>query len=93
MCRFGYPDPDYLDRVTQELAAKGVTANAIAPGFIKTEMTSAMKPEILEAERQKIPAGRLGDPNEIASMAAYLASDEAAFITGATMQVNGGQLM
>ncbi|MGB0681234.1 MAG: acetoacetyl-CoA reductase [Magnetovibrionaceae bacterium] len=83
----------FTKSIAQELAAKGVTANAIAPGFIKTEMTGAMPAEILEGERQKIPAGRLGEPAEIASMAAYLASEESAFITGATMMVNGGQLM
>ncbi|MGB0670525.1 MAG: acetoacetyl-CoA reductase, partial [Rhodospirillales bacterium] len=83
----------FTKSIAQELAAKGVTANAIAPGFIKTEMTGAMKPEILEGERQKIPTGRLGEPEEIASMAAYLASDESAFVNGATMYVNGGQLM
>ena len=76
-----------------ESAGKGVTVNAICPGYIATEMTKQMRPEILEGVIKQIPAGRLGEPEEIASMVAYLASDEAAFINGATMTVNGGQYM
>lgn len=83
----------FTKSVAQELASKGVTANCIAPGFTLTSMTAAMKPEILELERTKIPAGRLGDVEDIAAAAAFLASDESGFITGQVLSVNGGQYM
>ena len=76
-----------------ELSGKGVTVNAVAPGFIMTEMTSAMPKEVLEGEVKKIPAGRIGQPDDIANMVVFLASDQASFITGTTMSVNGGQFM
>jgi acetoacetyl-CoA reductase len=79
--------------IAQELANKGVTANAICPGFILTEMTGAMPQQVLDQEVSKIPVGRIGDPQDIAHTVAFLASDEAGFITGATMSVNGGQYM
>jgi len=79
--------------IAQELANKGITANAICPGFIETEMTQAMPQEILDAEVQKIPCGRMGVPNDIASAVSFLASDNAAFINGATFSINGGQYM
>ena len=78
--------------IALELAAKGVTCNCVAPGFIMTEMTGAMPKEILEGEVKKIPAGRIGEPDDIASAVSYLVKDEAAFITGQTISVNGGQL-
>ena len=74
-----------------ENARKGVTVNCIAPGYIDTEMVGAMDPKVLEGIISHIPVGRLGKAEEIASMCAYLSSDEAAFITGATMTVNGAQ--
>ncbi|MBX9635718.1 MAG: 3-oxoacyl-ACP reductase [Magnetospirillum sp.] len=83
----------FTKSIAQELAAKGVTANCIAPGFIRTEMTLAMPPDILEQERLKIPAGELGTPADIAAAAAFLASEDAAFITGQVLSVNGGQYM
>lgn len=79
--------------IAQELAGKGITANAICPGFIDTEMTQAMPVEILEAEVAKIPCGRKGKPEDIASTVVFLASEQAGFINGATMSVNGGQYM
>ncbi|MCA8932936.1 MAG: 3-oxoacyl-ACP reductase [Rhodospirillaceae bacterium] len=78
--------------IAMELAGKGVTCNCVAPGFILTEMTGAMPPEILDGEVKKIPVGRIGQPDDIASAVSYLAKDEAAFITGQTISVNGGQL-
>ena len=78
--------------IAMELAGKGVTCNCVAPGFILTEMTGAMPAEILEGEVKKIPVGRIGQPDDIASAVSYLAKDEAAFITGQTLSVNGGQL-
>lgn len=76
-----------------ESARKNVTVNAICPGYIKTEMTEAMDSAVLESIVKQIPVGRMGTPGEIAAMVAFLASQEAAFITGATMTVNGGQYM
>lgn len=74
-----------------EGAKKGITSNVVAPGYIDTEMLQAVKPEVLDGIISTIPVGRLGKAEEIASMVAYLASDEAAFINGATMTVNGAQ--
>lgn len=79
--------------VAMECARNGVTVNAVAPGFILTEMTAAMPKEILDAEVQKIPVLRIGKPEDIAAAVAFLASDDASFITGQTLSVNGGQLM
>jgi len=82
---------------TKALALEGarlnVTANAIAPGYCDTDMVAAMQPEALKAVLASIPVGRLGDPQDIARTAVFLASDEAGFITGATFAVNGGQYM
>lgn len=83
----------FTKSIAQELAGKGVTANCIAPGFIRTEMTQAMPAEILEQERLKIPVGELGTPADIANAALFLAQDEARFITGQVLSVNGGQYM
>lgn len=77
--------------LAQEGAKKGVTVNVVAPGYIDTEMVQAVPPKVLESIIAGIPAGRLGKAEEIASMCAYLASDDAAFINGATMTVNGAQ--
>ncbi|MFN3077138.1 MAG: acetoacetyl-CoA reductase [Alphaproteobacteria bacterium] len=79
--------------LAQEAAGKGITVNVVSPGFILTEMTGAMPPDVLKAEVAKIPVGRIGQPDDIANMVVYLASDQAGFITGATMSVNGGQYM
>lgn len=76
-----------------ESAAKGITVNAICPGYIATDMTSAMPQEVLDSIIRQIPAARMGKPEEIADMVTFLASERAAFVTGATMSVNGGQYM
>ena len=76
-----------------ESANKGVTVNAICPGYIATDMTSAMKEDVLQSIIKSIPAGRMGKPEEVADMVVYLASDKAAFINGASMTMNGGQYM
>lgn len=83
----------FTKALAQENANKGVTANVICPGYIMTEMTGAMNPEILEGIRKGIPMGNLGEPSDIGEMVSYLASDKAKFITGATMSINGGQHM
>jgi acetoacetyl-CoA reductase len=79
--------------VALENANKGITVNVIAPGYIGTDMVKKIDPKILETIVSQIPTGRLGEPNEIASLASYLASDKASFITGATLSINGGQYM
>ncbi len=79
--------------LAQESAAKGITVNAICPGYIATEMTAAMPQEVLDSIIRQIPAARMGKPEEIADMVVFLVSDRAAFVTGATMTVNGGQYM
>jgi acetoacetyl-CoA reductase len=77
-----------------EVAKKGVTVNTISPGYIGTKMVMAIPQEVLDSKIiPQIPMGRLGKPDEIAGLVAYLASDEAAFVTGANIAINGGQHM
>lgn len=76
--------------LARELGRKGITVNAIAPGFIATEMVAAMPENVIEGMKAKVPVGRLGMPEEIASAYAFLASDEAAYINGTTLSVDGG---
>jgi acetoacetyl-CoA reductase len=76
-----------------ESAIKGITVNAIAPGYINTEMVAKLDEKTLEAIKQQIPVQRLGHPEEIARTALFLAADEAGFITGTTISVNGGLYM
>jgi acetoacetyl-CoA reductase len=87
-------DIGFVKALAQENANKGITVNAITPGYIGTEMVQAIAPEVLKAKiLPQIPVGRLGKPEEIARTVAFLASDDAGFITGATIAVNGGQYM
>lgn len=81
----------FTKALAQEGAKKGITVNVVAPGYIDTEMVQAVPEKVLEGIIATIPVGRLGKAEEIASICAYLSSDEAAFITGATMTVNGAQ--
>jgi acetoacetyl-CoA reductase len=76
--------------LAQEVAGKGITVNTVSPGYIGTDMVRAMKPEALERIVATIPVGRLGTPDEIASIVAWLASEDAAFATGADFSLNGG---
>jgi 3-oxoacyl-[acyl-carrier protein] reductase len=79
--------------VARELAPYGVTVNAVAPAAIDGLVMAELPPEQVEAQKRAIPVGRLGTPGEVGALVAFLASDEAAFVTGATFDVNGGQLM
>jgi 3-oxoacyl-[acyl-carrier protein] reductase len=76
-----------------EVASRNITVNCVAPGFIATPMTDALNDAQKEAVFGKIPAGRMGTPAEIAAAVAYLASEEAAYVTGETLQINGGMAM
>ncbi len=77
----------------QEIATRGITANCVAPGFIETAMTAELPDAVKEKMTGNIPTGRMGTPEEIASAVAYLASDEASYVTGQTLHVNGGMAM
>ncbi|HEX7074678.1 MAG TPA: 3-oxoacyl-[acyl-carrier-protein] reductase [Hyphomicrobiaceae bacterium] len=79
--------------LAREVAARGITANCIAPGFIKTAMTDALTEKQVEAIAQHIPAQTFGVPEDIAAAALYLASEEARYMTGQTLHVNGGMAM
>ena len=84
----------FTKALAQENAASGITVNAICPGYIDTEMVPAVPKDVLEKSiLPHIPVGRLGEPEEIARCVVFLASDEAGFITGSTLSVNGGQYM
>ena len=76
--------------VTRELGSRGITANVVAPGFIKTDMTTALPEAQQEAYLASIPAGRFAEPEEVAAAVSWLASDEAAYVSGAVLPVDGG---
>ena len=76
--------------VTRELGGRGITANVVAPGFIETDMTAALPEEQIAEYKRKIPAGRFAEPSEVAKVVAWLASDEASYISGAVIPVDGG---
>jgi 3-oxoacyl-[acyl-carrier protein] reductase len=79
--------------LARELASRGITVNAIAPGLIETDMTGVLSDEIRQSILQKIPLGKLGQPDDIAAAVAYLASAEASYITGQVLAVDGGMVM
>ena len=79
--------------LAQEVASRGVTVNVVAPGFVETPMTDELSDDQKSALLKRVPAARLGQADEIAGAVAYLASDEAAYVTGATIHVNGGMAM
>ena len=90
------PSPAFMvsQRLLRRRGAKfGVTVNAIAPGYIDTDMVAAVPAQVLEKIVAKIPVGRLGQAEEIARGVAFLCSEEAGFVTGSTMSINGGQHM
>ena len=79
--------------LAQEVASRNITVNCVAPGFITTAMTEVLAPEQTERLKAAIPAGRMGSPDDIAAATLYLASEEAAYVTGQTLHVNGGMAM
>lgn len=83
----------FTESLARELAKKGITVNAVAPGFIQTDMVSAMPEAALDQVRAMTPIGRLGKPEEIADAVVFLASPKAAYITGQVLAVNGGMYM
>ena len=84
----------FTKALAREVATKGVTVNTISPGYVGTKMVTAIPKEILDSKiLPEIPLGRLGKPEEVAGLIIYLCSDEAAFVTGANISINGGQHM
>ena len=79
--------------IARELGSRNITCNAVAPGFIETAMTSELSDELKQGALKMIPLGRVGTPDEVANCVAFLASEEAAYITGHVLNVNGGMLM
>ena len=77
----------------RELASRGITVNAIAPGFIQTAMTDVLSDEVKQQIQQQIPLGTLGKPEDVAELTAFLASDAAGYITGQVIHVDGGMVM
>ncbi|MDR1965237.1 MAG: 3-oxoacyl-[acyl-carrier-protein] reductase [Synergistaceae bacterium] len=82
-----------IKSVAREVASRGITANVIAPGYIETDMTGILPEDAKRAALSQIPAGRYGSPDDVASAAVFLASDEAAYITGQVLAVDGGMTM
>jgi 3-oxoacyl-[acyl-carrier protein] reductase len=80
----------FTKSVAKELASRGITANVVAPGFIATAMTAALPEEARKRMFEGIPAGRLGSPDDVAAAVCYLASEEASYVTGQVLHVNGG---
>jgi acetoacetyl-CoA reductase len=83
----------FTKALAQECAGKGITVNAIAPGYVATDMVKAVPEHVLEKIVAKIPVGRLGEADDLARGVVFLVADEAGFVTGSTLSINGGQHM
>jgi len=83
----------YSKSLAYEVGSRGITVNCVAPGYIATAMTDELSDDVKDAMLTKIPAGRMGNPDEIAAGVVYLASEEAQYITGQTLHINGGMAM
>lgn len=83
----------FTKTAARELASRGITVNAVAPGFIMTDMTDQLSEEIKEGILKQIPLARFGEPKDVAKMVAFLASDDAGYITGQTIHIDGGMVM
>ncbi|MBF0125177.1 MAG: 3-oxoacyl-[acyl-carrier-protein] reductase [Magnetococcales bacterium] len=83
----------FTKTVAREVASRGITVNCVAPGFIATRMTESLKPEVQQAMLAQIPMGVMGKPEDVAGVVAFLVSEQARYITGATIPVNGGMYM
>ena len=83
----------FTKAMAKELASRGITVNAIAPGFIRSDMTDVLPDKVKEAMLAEIPLGRAGEPTDVAQAALFLASDQAAYITGQVLKVDGGMVM
>ncbi|MDF2635764.1 MAG: 3-oxoacyl-(acyl-carrier-protein) reductase [Pelosinus sp.] len=83
----------FTKSMAKELSSRGITVNAIAPGYISTDMTAVLSEQVKKDLAEKIPVGRLGNPEDVAAAVAFLASDLANYITGQTLNVDGGMLM
>ena len=83
----------FTKSVAREFAARGITCNAVAPGFIETRMTDSLSAEIKESYLKSIPLGRYGTPSEVADLVVFLASDSARYITGQVINIDGGLYM
>lgn len=83
----------FTKSMAKELASRGITVNAVAPGFINTDMTAVLSEQIKEDLVTKIPLGRLGSPEDVAAAVLYLASDAANYVTGQTLNIDGGMVM
>jgi 3-oxoacyl-[acyl-carrier protein] reductase len=82
-----------MKTLAQEYARRGVTSNCVAPGFIATAMTDKLNDKQREAILSRVPANRLGTPDDVAAAVLYLASEEASYVTGQTLHINGGMAM
>src|SRR5690606_534827 len=83
----------FTKALARESARKGITVNSIAPGYVKTDMTSKVPEKVMQSIIDQIPVGRMGEPEEIARCVLFLVADDAGFLTGETISVNGGHHM
>jgi 3-oxoacyl-[acyl-carrier protein] reductase len=83
----------FTKSVAREVAQRGITVNAVAPGYVETELTGSLPEKVKEQIREQVPAGRFGEPEEVAEVIAFLVGEEAGYVTGQTIAVDGGMTM